>query len=166
MRQVINNCSTGQDFPLWLRSGAQMVPAITTTASTSLPGSYSLQRRTFNFQQTPDLGHRQQPLKHFQSLQQQQQFILEPRSPDSPPVPLAAPPYQRLGGSLPPIIGNNINEEGEGKGQMTIGTLQVRILNFLIFNSIYFSKYQLSMNIQIIDLLFFNNNKKKIIIII
>uniref|UniRef100_A0A914L7V6 Uncharacterized protein n=1 Tax=Meloidogyne incognita TaxID=6306 RepID=A0A914L7V6_MELIC len=128
MRQVINNCSSN-DFPLWLRSGAQMAPAITTTASTSLPGSYSLQRRTFTSQHTPDLGHRHQPLKHFQSLQQPQHFGLEPRSPDSSPVPLAAPPYQRVGGSLPPLIGG-IDEGRFMKEQMTtnnaVCTLQQR----------------------------------------
>nr|CAD2132760.1 unnamed protein product [Meloidogyne enterolobii] len=128
MRQVINNCSSN-DFPLWLRSGAQMAPAITTTASTSLPGSYSLQRRTFTSQHTPDLGHRHQPLKHFQSLQQPQHFGLEPRSPDSSPVPLAAPPYQRVGGSLPPLIGG-IDEGRLMKEQMTtnnaVCTLQQR----------------------------------------
>ncbi|KAF7632173.1 hypothetical protein Mgra_00008426 [Meloidogyne graminicola] len=133
IKQIINNCSIGQDFPLWIHSGTnQMItPAInTTTISTSLPGSYSLQRRTFNSQQTPDLGYKQQQQqqqknlqqKNFQlfNYQQQQQFILEPKSPDSPPVPLAAPPYQRIGNSLPPIItGDEID-----KNQIINNTIQ------------------------------------------
>jgi len=114
MRQILRNCGGtqmmeagaggGEFAPLWLRSAAG--------GQSSLPGTQSPQRRTLNrpnggaaafMMRTPELGR---------------QFLANRR--ESPPVPLAAPPYQRMA-SLPPQI------DGNGGQTNSFGTLQVNL---------------------------------------
>lgn len=106
MRQVLKSCAPQEDLPLWLRSSGQLMAG-------SVPGTQSPQRRLLNpleAQPTPDLGNQ---LNRHQILRS-----------DSPPVPLAAPPYQRMA-SLPPLVNAHQNMPN------AYGTLQVGFLNLV-----------------------------------